>query len=104
MDISLNVIVIVSFLVTFFYLNFKMTGIMMDKRLNDVIKRIYKVQLIILVSRALTLAFEIIIAVYVLPNTFQEEMNIIIKKDPNIRYEVILGLLFVATVLFILFT
>jgi hypothetical protein len=81
-----------------------MTGIMMEKRLNDVIKRIYKVQLIILVSRALTLAFEIIIAVYVLPNTFQEEMNIIIKKDPNIRYEVILGLLFVATVLFILFT
>jgi hypothetical protein len=55
MDIGLNLIIIVSFLVTFFYLSFKMTGIMMESKLNDVIKRIYKVQLIILVSRAFTL-------------------------------------------------
>lgn len=28
-DIGLNLLIIISFLVTFFYLNFKMTGIMM---------------------------------------------------------------------------
>ena len=56
-EISLNLLVIISFLVTFFYLNFKMTGLMMDNRLNEVIKRIYKVQLIILVSRACALTF-----------------------------------------------
>lgn len=56
-EICLNLLVIISFLVTFFYLNFKMTGLMMDNRLNEVIKRIYKVQLIILVSRACALTF-----------------------------------------------
>lgn len=56
-EIGLNLLVIISFLVTFFYLNFKMTGLMMDNRLNEVIKRIYKVQLIILVSRACALTF-----------------------------------------------
>jgi hypothetical protein len=71
MDIGLNLIIIVSFLVTFFYLSFKMTGIMMENKLNEVIKRIYKVQLIILVSRAFTLVIEIILALYVLPNSFQ---------------------------------
>lgn len=57
LDISLNLIIIISFLVTFFYLNFKMTGIMMENKLNEVIKRIYKVQLIILVSRVIALVF-----------------------------------------------
>jgi hypothetical protein len=56
-DIGLNLLIIISFLVTFFYLNFKMTGIMMEDHLNGVIRRIYKVQLIILMSRAITLAF-----------------------------------------------
>lgn len=77
MDIGLNLIIILSFLVTFFYLSFKMTGIMMESKLNEVIKRIYKVQLIILVSRAFTLTIDIILALYVLPNTFQAEVKII---------------------------
>lgn len=72
LDIGLNLIIIISFLVTFFYMNFKMTGIMMENKLNEVIKRIYKVQLIILVSRAVSLVFEIMIALYVLPNSFQD--------------------------------
>ena len=53
--LGMNMIIVISFLITFFYLNFKMTGIMMEKRLNEVIKRIYKVQLIILVSRAISM-------------------------------------------------
>ncbi len=34
LDISLNLIIIISFLITFFYMNFKMTGIMMENKLN----------------------------------------------------------------------
>jgi hypothetical protein len=99
MDIGLNLLIIISFLVTFFYLNFKMTGIMMENKLNDVIKRIYKVQLIILVSRVCALTFEIIIALYVLPHTFQEQINLI-----NMKKEIVLAILFLGSVLFILIT
>lgn len=56
-SIGMNLLVIVSFLVTFFYLNFKMTGIMMEARLNAVIRRIYKIQLVILFSRVTALVF-----------------------------------------------
>lgn len=72
---GLNLLVMVSFLVTFFYLNFKMTGIMMETRLNAVIRRIYKIQLIILISRAVALAFQIVIALYVFPGTFQQKID-----------------------------
>lgn len=33
-SIGLNVIIVIIFLITFFYLNFKMTGIMMENKLN----------------------------------------------------------------------
>jgi hypothetical protein len=102
MDIGLNLIIIVSFLVTFFYLSFKMTGIMMESNLNEAIKRIYKVQLIILVSRAFTLTIDIILALYVLPNSFQEQVKII--SDGLQSYEIALGMLFVGSVLFLLMT
>jgi hypothetical protein len=101
MDIGLNIIIIVSFLVAFFYLSFKMTGIMMEGKLNDVIKRIYKVQLIILVSRAFTLTVEIILALYVLPSSFQEWVN---NASQSVEYEIVLALLFVGTVIFLLMT
>lgn len=55
--LGLNLLVVISFLTTFFYLNFKMTGIMMEVRMNEVIKRVYKLQLIILVSRAFMITF-----------------------------------------------
>jgi hypothetical protein len=101
-DIGFNLLVIISFLVTFFYLNFKMTGIMMDSRLNGVIRRIYKVHLIILISRAASLTFEILIAIYVLPNSFQQQVDDIVIQ--GLSHEVMLGLVFVGSVLFILLT
>lgn len=76
-SIGLNLIIIIAFLATFFYMNFKMTGVMMENKLNEVIKRIYKVQLIILISRACSLVFQIMIAMYVLPKSFQEEIEIL---------------------------
>jgi hypothetical protein len=57
LGMGLNLIVVISFLTTFFYLNFKMTGIMMEARMNEVIKRVYKLQLIILVSRFFMITF-----------------------------------------------
>jgi hypothetical protein len=100
--IVLNLLIIISFLITFFYLNFKMTGIMMESRLNAVIRRIYKVQLIILISRVTSLAFEIIIALYVLPSTFQEKIDE--QMVAGLSHEVMLGVVFVGSVLFVLIT
>jgi len=63
--IALNGLILVGFLVSFLYLNFKMTGIMMEGNLNSTIRRLYKVLLIILISRLLMVAFEALVAVYV---------------------------------------
>ena len=71
--LGLNVLVLTSFLATFFYLNFKMTGVMMDPRINELIKRVYKLQLIILVSRFCMVAFELMVALFV-PGSFQQAL------------------------------
>lgn len=65
LGLGLNLLVLISFLITFFYLNFKMTGIMMESRMNEVIKRVYKLQLIILVSRIFMITFELMIAIFI---------------------------------------
>ena len=54
---GLNSLSILVFLVSFFYLNFKMTGIMIEASLNESMKKIYKVILVLLISRALMAAF-----------------------------------------------
>lgn len=65
MTLSLNSLAVLCFLVTFFFLNFKMTGIMLASPLNDVIKRVYKLLLILLVSRIVSLTFEVVLTVYI---------------------------------------
>ena len=57
--------------------------------------------MIILVSRAVSIAFEISVALYVVPDSFEEFIESI---SGNIQYEVVLGILFVGSVLFILIT
>lgn len=57
-----NFVAIMIFLASFFFLNFKMTGLMVEAKLNKVIKKIYKVLVIILVSRVLMVTVEMIIA------------------------------------------
>lgn len=51
-----NSIAILIFLASFFLLNFKMTGLMVESKLNLLIKKIYKVLVIILVSRIIMMA------------------------------------------------
>jgi hypothetical protein len=48
-----NFLAILVFLASFFFLNFKMTGLMVEAKLSTVIKKIYKVLVIILISRIL---------------------------------------------------
>jgi hypothetical protein len=74
LGLGLNLLVLIFFLATFFYFNFKMTGVLVEERLNEVIKRVYKVQLIILVSRACMIAFELLIAIYI-DDSFQNKIN-----------------------------
>lgn len=98
--LGLNLLVAIFFLGTFFYFNFKMTGVLVEERLNEVIKRVYKVQLIILVSRAFMITFELLLALYV-SGTFQDEINTLSDK---LGEEVVLALTFLTSVLFMLFT
>jgi hypothetical protein len=97
--IGLNSLIIGCFLATFFYLNFKMTGVLMEPTLNAVIRRVYKLQLIILVSRAFAIAFEAIVVTNV-RDSFRNYIESITHDDS--QYEIVLGLLFVGTVLLIL--
>lgn len=46
-----------------------MTGVVMESRMNEVVKRVYKLQLILLVSRAIMIGFELAVAMLV-PDTF----------------------------------
>jgi hypothetical protein len=98
--LSLNLLVLLFFLATFFYFNFKMTGVLVEERLNEVIKRVYKVHLVILVSRIFMITFEMLVAIYV-HGSFQEQINTLSDK---IKYEIVLALLFIGSILFQLFT
>jgi hypothetical protein len=70
-----NFVAILIFLASFFFLNFKMTGIMVEPKLNSVIKKIYKVLVIILVSRILMVGLEMTIAFKIHDGTFESFME-----------------------------
>lgn len=69
-----NCLAIAIFLASFFFLNFKMTGLMVEPKLNSVIKKIYKVLVIILVSRILMVAVELTIAFKIHDGSFESFM------------------------------
>lgn len=48
---SLNCMTVAAFLVAFFFMNFKMTGVMLDKQTSEIVKKVYKLLLVILLSR-----------------------------------------------------
>jgi hypothetical protein len=75
-----------------------MTGIMMETKLNESIKRIYKVLLIILVSRVISITFQIFVEILVGNSTFRDFL-LSVGSGP---YEVILGMTFVFSIFFIL--
>lgn len=69
-EMALNCLIIVAFLASFFYLNFKMTGVMLEAKLNEAVKRIYKVLLIILSSRVTMVTIEVLISVGIKDGSF----------------------------------
>ena len=58
---ALNCMTVAAFLAAFFFMNFKMTGIMLDKKTSDIIKKVYKLLLIILLSRIIMASIEILV-------------------------------------------
>jgi hypothetical protein len=63
LTMSLNCLSVVVFIVAFFFMNFKMTGIMMDETCSKIIKRIYKLLLGLLVSRVVASIIQAIILI-----------------------------------------
>jgi hypothetical protein len=61
---------------------------------------VYKVQLIILVSRAFMITFQLMLAIFV-TGTFQNEMDILAQ---SMQQEAVLALTFIGSILFILMT
>jgi hypothetical protein len=49
----LNCLSVAAFLTSFFYMNFKMTGVLMEIRSTELIKKVYKLLLTILLSRVI---------------------------------------------------
>lgn len=89
---SLNCLSVIVFIVTFFFMNFKMTGIMMDETLSRVIKRVYKLLLGLLASRLISSIMQVIILIKIMDNTFSNFISII-EKNQNVY--VVLGLCFI---------
>ncbi len=96
-----NCLAILLFLASFFYLNFKMTGIMVENKLNSVIKKIYKMLVIILVSRIIMVAVQILIAFKIHDGSFESFMEFFQQSNGQF---VTLAMCFIGASLLILLT
>ena len=67
---SLNCLSVLAFLVSFFFMNFKMTGLLIEKRSSELIKKVYKLLLMILVSRMIMGALEILVSIEIKSGNF----------------------------------
>ena len=56
---GLNCFSILAFIAGFFFVNFKMTGIMMNRRSTEIMKKVYTLLLVTLLSRTIMAAMEI---------------------------------------------
>lgn len=56
---SANCLSVVVFIAAFFYMNFKMTGLMMDQRSSSIIKKLYALSLLLLFSRIIMSVLEV---------------------------------------------
>ncbi len=98
---SFNASVLLLFLVSFFYLNFKMTGLLIDNRLNIIIKKLYKVLCVILISRIIMLGIQITIAIKMSDGSFQSFVDFF--EEINGEF-VAFGICFIIAIVIILLT
>lgn len=98
---SLNCLSVLAFLVSFFFMNFKMTGLLIEKRSSELIKKVYKLLLMILVSRMIMGALEILVSIEIKSGNFEDFIEII---EQNQGKYVTLALCFILYMLMMLIT
>jgi hypothetical protein len=74
---SVNLLSVFVFVGSFFYMNFKMTGLMMDRRSSEVIKKVYALLLALLVSRMIMSSVEVWVQVNITNGSFEDFITII---------------------------
>ena len=98
---ALNCLSVVAFIAGFFFMNFRMTGIMMNRQSSEIIKKVYTLLLVILLSRVLMSALEIWIEINIKNGTFEDFISIIEKTQDKF---VVLAACFILYILIILLT
>ena len=58
-------------------MNFKMTGLLMEKKSSELIKKVYKLLLTILLSRAIMASLEILVSIEIKNGNFENFITII---------------------------
>ena len=96
---SVNLLSVIVFIASFFYMNFKMTGLMMDRRSSQVIKKVYALLLALLVSRLIMSAVEVWVQINLTNGSFEDFITII---EENQNQYVVLGFCFIVYLLVVL--
>lgn len=98
---SMNILSVIVFIAAFFFMNFKMTGLMMERRSSDIIKKVYALLLALLVSRLIMSVGEVWVQVNLTNGSFEDFISFI---EENQNQYVVLGFCFLAYLLLILLT
>lgn len=97
----MNILSVIVFIAAFFFMNFKMTGLMMERRSSDIIKKVYALLLALLVSRLIMSVGEVWVQVNLTNGSFEDFISFI---EENQNQYVVLGFCFLAYLLLILLT
>lgn len=98
---SANCLCVVVFIFAFFFMNFKMTGLMMDRRSSAIIKRVYALSLLLLFSRLTMSVLEVWVQINTENGSFQKYINVILKNQNQF---VVLALCFIGYLVLLLFS
>ena len=98
---GLNCFSVIAFIAGFFFMNFKMTGIMMNRRSSEIVKKVYTLLLVTLLSRTIMAAVEIWIEINLKNGSFSDFISILEQNQDKF---VVLGFCFILYLLIILLT
>lgn len=98
---ALNCLTVGVFIAAFFFMNFKMTGIMLEKKTSVSIKKLYQLLLLILLSRIIMGSVEILILVNLSNGNFEDFITLIEESQGQF---VTLALCFIIYLLVVLVT
>lgn len=98
---TLNCLSVIVFIAVFFFMNFKMTGIMLDRHSSELIKKVYALLLTVLISRVVMSTAEIYAKLMIKKGSFEDWISIM---EENRGKYIVLGLCFILYLIIIMLT